>query len=477
MNQNNNLLYKLYELIKLNRLLSIRIKFMGIVVLMVLLLGYSNHYVITKNLSNLIEEQLLQHARSLGENLSAIVADPVLTNNLYELHNIIDRTIRDDIHVRYIFILDTNNNIVVSSLPEQLPKGLREINETVNNEISIKRLQTDEGIIWDLAAPIADGLAGTLRIAITDEYRVLGIKQVTKNIIISSFVIMFISLILAYLLTRLLTKSLFTLYNFTKQLGQGKYDILIKPDIWAGKEINSLNSAFYEMVKNLKTLREKEENAQKARKNLLQKTINAQEDERKRIARELHDEANQHLAAINYGLDNLRHINDIDRIKAEAQELKVLVKEASDSLRALAWELRPKLLDEFGLVLAMKKYLEYLRVQYGLMISFTSNVDSIPVPHTHKISIYRIVQEALINIIKHANAKKIEVAIQKSKENIIITIDDDGIGFDHYDKESLGIYGMHERATLIGGKLNINSNVGEGTTVLLSLEINVEEIE
>jgi signal transduction histidine kinase len=424
----------------------------------------------------LLEEQLLQHAKSLGANMAAIVAEPVLTNNVYELHKIIKQTLTDDIHTRYIFILDKDNRIMVSSFAGGLPKGLRAVNGIAGNEISIKTLETDEGVIWDVATPIANGLGGTIRIGITDHYRVMGMKQVSNNIIMSTFLIILVALLMAYLLTRLITNSLLKLDQTTRLLGQGKYNISIKPDLWAGKEIYNLYLAFNEMIINLNYIREKEEQSQIARKNLLQKTINAQEEERKRIARELHDETNQYLAVINYGLDSMLHMDNQEQHDEKVAELKGLVKQASDGLRSLAWELRPKLLDEFGLVLALNKYLEYFTNQYEIAMDISSNIEYVNLPKTYEISVYRIVQEALINVIKHAKATKVNVSIQKSKENLIITIEDDGIGFSKTTKDSLGIYGMHERAALIGGKLSVESELGAGTTVLLSIELNRKEV-
>lgn len=217
---------------------------------------------------------------------------------------------------------------------------------------------------------------------------------------------------------------------------------------------------------------------QRMRALLLNQMIRIQEEERKRISRELHDETSQSLTAVLLGLRALATSLADESQKAKVLEMRDIVSEALNSVHYMAVRLRPILLDELGIRAAIAKYIETYQKRYNIKVSFTSmNIKEGErfFPEI-EISLYRIVQEALSNIIKHAEAKEIHVALAYEKEMLKLVIRDDGKGFDpdileeyQVANNSLGIAGMQERTELLGGTFEITSAWKEGTRIVVEI--------
>lgn len=471
------------KLMSLNSYTSIQAKIMGIVIFLILVLAFGINYEVRAKTSSLLEKQLIQHATSLTNNVAYMITEPVLTNNIFQLHSIMDKMVRQDPNVRYYFILNKEGNILLSSFSEGLPKDLVMKNSPNVSDVNLTVLKTEEGIIWDIAAPIAKGFGGTLRIGVTEKYRIIGLHEVSQKILLSTLVVILLSIAVAYLLTKALTYPIVQLVNFAETMGQGNYDAKLKINRWANREIVTLLGSFNEMANNILETSSKMEVAQKARKTLLQKIINVQEEERARVARELHDETNQCLAAINLGLDRMCEEDDVTKSKHLSKELQKIVMQASTDLKRLAWELRPSAIDKVGLTLAIQNYVD------NFMKNYKINVNCICELTEHEgldgdvsIVVYRIIQETLTNIVKHAKADQVEIILTKAPERLMVIIEDNGRGFDpdkvlDFEKKtagkitSLGLYGMMERAELIGGNLLIESEPGQGTTVYLTVPL------
>ncbi len=217
---------------------------------------------------------------------------------------------------------------------------------------------------------------------------------------------------------------------------------------------------------------------QRMRALLLNQMIRIQEEERKRISRELHDETSQSLTAVLLGLRALATSLDDETQKARVLEMRDVVSEALGSVHYMAVRLRPILLDELGVRAAIAKYIETYQKRYNIKVSFTStNIKEGErfFPEI-EISIYRIVQEALSNIVKHAEAEEIRVDLTYENEVLRLVIQDDGKGFDpdileeyQVANNSLGIAGMQERTELLGGTFEITSAWKEGTRIVVEI--------
>jgi two-component system sensor histidine kinase UhpB len=196
--------------------------------------------------------------------------------------------------------------------------------------------------------------------------------------------------------------------------------------------------------------------------------LRAQEEERRRLARDLHDEVNQALTAILLRLEALSHA--APDAADELLELKKLVNQAMAELLHLARTLRPTALDDHGLVPAIESQLNRFSAQTGVQTALFTNGDPDGLDSDQEIVVYRVAQEALSNVAQHAAARRVELGLSADKDGVELTISDDGRGFDPRARRgSLGLSGMAERARLLGGKLHVDSRPGDGTRLKLEV--------
>jgi signal transduction histidine kinase len=194
--------------------------------------------------------------------------------------------------------------------------------------------------------------------------------------------------------------------------------------------------------------------------------LQGQEIERTRLARELHDETGQALASILLGLKPIER-----QIGEEPVALiRELVGSALDDVRRLTTELRPPALDDYGLQPALERLTELVASSSGLDVQL--NVRSTAaLPPEFETALYRIIQEALTNIVKHAAASSVSVLVLDVEDGVRTVIEDDGAGFDASDvrEGALGLLGMRERVSLLGGRFEVESARGTGTTLIVDL--------
>jgi signal transduction histidine kinase len=204
----------------------------------------------------------------------------------------------------------------------------------------------------------------------------------------------------------------------------------------------------------------------------LQRIVTAQESERRRMARELHDETGQALSSILLGL---RRLDDSlgEEGRAQVAELRDLVVETLHDVRRLAVELRPKALDDFGLVAALERLTDSFGEQTGIAIDFESALPDGRLSPDVETALYRIVQEALTNVVKHAKARHVSVLLTRRDGAVAALIEDDGTGFDPsaVGDSSFGLVGMRERIELLDGRLRVESRPGAGATLVVEVPL------
>jgi two-component system, NarL family, sensor histidine kinase DevS len=205
----------------------------------------------------------------------------------------------------------------------------------------------------------------------------------------------------------------------------------------------------------------------------LRRVVSAQELERQRLARELHDETGQALTSILLGLKSFEDAASPDDVAAATSELRELVVSTLQDVRRLAVELRPKALDDFGLVSALERLVETFREQTGIDVDLEPRLGDQRLPPDVETTLYRITQEALTNVVKHAQAKRVSIVLTRRDGSVMAVIEDDGRGFGEgrTKEDGLGLLGMSERIALVDGRLNVESSPGSGTT--LSIEVPV----
>jgi signal transduction histidine kinase len=205
--------------------------------------------------------------------------------------------------------------------------------------------------------------------------------------------------------------------------------------------------------------------SQRVSRDAVRRVVEAQELERARLARELHDETGQALTSILLGLKSLdeRAVDEEDH--AAVAELRELVVSTLQNVRRLAVELRPAALDDFGLVPAVERLRDLVEEQSGLSVDVQSNLADVRLAPETETALYRIVQEAFTNVLKHATASRVSLRLHQGDTAVTLTVHDDGKGFDPQNVRdgSVGLVGMRERVALLGGRLTIDSSEDAGT--------------
>jgi signal transduction histidine kinase len=199
----------------------------------------------------------------------------------------------------------------------------------------------------------------------------------------------------------------------------------------------------------------------------LRRVVEAQESERRRLARELHDETGQALTSILLRLKALEETpNDAD-YRAATAELRALVVSTLEDVRRLAVELRPSALDDFGLVAALERLVASFSEQTGITVDFQAALPDERLPAEVETALYRIVQEALTNVVKHAQARRVSILLARKNGAVKAVVEDDGRGFDPSEErdDGFGLIGMRERLALLGGRLEIESRSEAGTAI------------
>jgi signal transduction histidine kinase len=213
--------------------------------------------------------------------------------------------------------------------------------------------------------------------------------------------------------------------------------------------------------------------ADRVARDSLRRVVEGQELERRRLARELHDETGQALTSILLGLKRVEDAKTPADARTAAAGLREQVVETLQDVRRLAVELRPSALDDFGLVPALERLAEAFGEQSGIAVDIEANRDSARLPGEVETALYRIVQEALTNVAKHAEATRVSVVVTRRGNVVTAVIEDDGQGFGAGggSGEGLGLVGMKERVGLLGGRLAIESTEGAGTTVVAEVPV------
>ncbi len=220
--------------------------------------------------------------------------------------------------------------------------------------------------------------------------------------------------------------------------------------------------------------------AEQAHQQVLRRLAEAEETERGRISRELHDRFGQELTAIKLGLQVLRKQHtSIPEAQKNCVHLEALADGLMRDVHRLAWELRPPALDDLGLELALQRYTSLWSEKTAVLVDFHSHGLSGPrLPLEYETTLYRVAQEALTNVARHAAARHVSLLLERRSDLVSLIIEDDGSGFDAEilmrnapAQGSLGLLGMQERVKLVGGALEIESAAGAGTTIFVRLPL------
>jgi len=272
-----------------------------------------------------------------------------------------------------------------------------------------------------------------------------------------------LSVLVNALILRLALSPLKLLEGAATQVRAGNLDARAPSSPVADRELERLTGTFNGMLDTVAVYRQR-------LRDVAVRALTAAEEERKRIARELHDETAQMLAALLIRVRIVRNAPDPEALDALLEDMRREIGESLEGIRRFARGLRPPALDELGLGPAIESHARHLAESVGIAIRVDADpLEGMLTPEA-ELALYRIVQEALSNVVRHAGATRALVRVARAPATVTVTVEDNGAGFDVAgvmagERRGLGLFGMQERAAYLGGRVEIDSRPGSGTRV------------
>lgn len=448
---------------------SLFLKVMGIALLLVALFGAQTIFETRAQMSDSLKKETNARSRLLARHIENDLVDRLITGDLVAVSGLLKGAQEIYPDVKYLFILSPQDRVLVGTTEFPVSRELIEAN-AVNPDGSVRAvlLETEEGLIKDLAEPIMGGRLGTLRIGISQDAIKQAVNAMTVRLLLSVLLVALLGAGISYLLAFILNKPINNLMSGIDQIEKGDLNVRIRP--WFSDEIGRLTDAFNNMAGVL--------GREKALKTeLVRKLITSQEEERQRISRELHDKTSQSLTSIKIGLKLLETQGLPREALAKFEGFRALLNSSLDELHELAVELRPPALGDLGLPQAVKELGENFEKAFAIEVKCSAEdyFRTNRLGPELEIGLYRIIQEAFSNIEKHSGADAVEVGFSKTAEAVLLTINDNGRGFcpaqvlAKSGRKPIGLFGMKERAEVLGGKFSIYARDGGGTRITVSL--------
>ena len=446
---------------------SVRTKILGIVLALTLALGLGVTWQVRTSTHGVLLEELDLRGTAIASDLAVGSVDPILLDDTFALHQLLTQTVSNHPDVVYAFVTDPQGVVIAHTFgPDGFPVQLVDVGTTGEPFL----YDSDVGEIRDFAEPVLASRVGTARVGLSEGRLHTLVAGITKQMLLTTLAVAVAGIAAAVFLTWLLTRPILDLVETTRRVGAGDLRARARP--WARDEIGVLAEAFNDMLEDLDDSRATIETKEAARTRLLEQLITVQEEERKRIARQLHDGVGQSLNSLVLGLSTLMQGDDSINASAEATQLRDVTLETLDGVRQLSRELRPSVLDDLGLAEALEHYaMEVASLYPDLLVDTQLDLETRLSPAV-EIAIYRMVQESMTNAARHSGAQTLSVVVAQRGERTQAIIEDNGTGFDveavRRSGESVGIHGITERADLVGGDVRFESGAS-GTTVFIEV--------
>lgn len=430
-------------------------------------------------------------AIKINKELSKDVAGFVSIKNRKGLSHLLNKTIER--YPALIYAVYENNNMQVVSSAFRCecrlnPWNLQKVGYTGHPGIFKNNLTTrarwvnsQEGPLLDVLTPVnSGGHVGYIRIGFQSLYskmisekNFLGLESFKRALLDVNNIFTIIIVLFSILLMIFILKPVNRLIKGMNAVQAGNYDISLNPTL--DYSINKLIRSFNEMASNLGNMEKERREKEIMMSNFAIKIIKAQEDERKTIGRELHDEIGQFFTFLKINLKLIDKYSAESKVKELTSELDESVNGMIEFTQKIERNYRCTILEKSGIVKAIEEFINDFakKNKPGFKVIFThEGLENQRFPQYIEINVYRVVQEALLNILRHSKGNTAEINLINGNGTLSGNIKDDGIGF-NFDKsntDNIGIIGMQERILLMGGKFEINSRPGKGTVI--NFEIN-----
>ena len=454
-----------------------------------------------------VAEELAERGRILARALAETSEYNVISGNLSDLRLTINGLVQSDRSVYRIDVIDTSGRNKVSAVSEHrisAPADGRWYEAPIRKQVVWINLFSDNGTPHVSAS--SDTRPPTLTTEVVGKVRVtmsptsMMAKQLRRFRVELALAALALAAsgVLGWFLARSLTVPLQEAIGVLREIRGGNYRVALP--VTTGGEVGELQASIGEMSVALDRSKQDLENkvaertrdllasrnealrADADKRKLIQKVNSIIEDERKSIAVEIHDELNASLIAVRLESQTIQQLaakatpsEEIDQVRAKAQSITKLALDLYANGRRLVRRLRPEVLDMLGLHGAVEEMVSHYRSSSGVHFEFESLGDFSKIGNELAISAYRIVQEALSNVMKHSQAgfARVSLALSDEDEALHIEVQDDGEGFDPaVASEGIGIIGMRERVFALGGSIHVQSRPGEGTLVAITLPLN-----
>lgn len=457
---------------------SVRVKVLGIVIGVIVLLGLfvsaQMRVVLYATLEAALETQGIDLAQFIGGRVDQAVVccvDGDLPDVLAGLREHYSGNGHNTL-VDYLFVTDANGDVIASAADQPLPPDV--IRPTTPFRApNVRQLAAPTGEVIDIRAALP--LSATeLRIGLAEDNIERIVELVTTQIISITLLMVAVGFAAAFFLTWILTRPLLSLLEATRAVERGDFSARVPR--WAKDEIGDLATAFNAMTASLEQAEHARRDRDELRANYIRRVITAQEDERKRIARELHDSTSQSLTSLLVGLRHLEAADDPAAARQRLGDIRKIVNATLDEVHALAWQLRPSVLDDLGLAAALQRYIADYQGRYDVQVDYVARNLAERLPVAVETTLYRVIQEGLTNIARHAQARNASILIEQRPASVRVIVEDNGVGFDveRVGASRLGLQGIHERVQLLGGKLVIESQPGQGTSLFIEIPLTEE---
>jgi signal transduction histidine kinase len=460
------------------RLLSvpISVKVLGIGFLVAAIFGSVTLYSTTGAMSRSLYRFLEERTRDGSLWLALSLERSMTVGDLPTVQRKITQVMNGSPDVRYIIVRDQTGRIVAHTFRKAVPLDLeRRAPQERPPPDAVQVFGSREGLIFEARRPILEGYAGFLELGVTDQ-RVAGeISALARSALLALLSSVVLGSALGILLTHLMTKPIHSLVQTTHRLAQGDLDA--RSRILSDDEIGQLASAFNRMAESWGASRREIEEKERARLLLVDGIVQAQEEERKTIARELHDHLGQSLTGLLLTIQSRVPAQQMpDDVR---QDLVTQIRRLSSEMHRLAWGMRPPILDDYGLDSALSSYLDDIAKSSGLQTDYqyTCPEPLGRLPARVEVTLYRVVQEAITNVLRHARANRASVVVLRQHQEVTLVVEDDGQGFDpaRVPDNRLGLRGIKERVSLLGGVCTVESKPGGGTTVWVKIPMGGEQ--
>jgi signal transduction histidine kinase len=457
------------------RLLSVPIffKILGIGALVAFVFGSATLMETRDNVQRTLYRELAHESRTMAELISMKVERPLSTGDLFSVKQILDRSRQTVEDIRYIIVLSADGEVVAHTFDSHVPQDILDVSSSssaLSREVDV--LESLEGRIFHTSYPILQGFRGTLHLGVLDSSAARGLKALTKSILLTIAFCSVIGAALALLLTHFLTYPINRLSQAARRIGEGDFES--RSEVYSDDEIGQLAETFNKTAESLLAYRTAIEEEEKARRSLVEKVVNAQEEERKSISLELHDQIGQSLLALLLTIET--NCDSSSMPNSVCHEMKLRIRGIIEEVKQLARGMHPPILTDSGLDSALANYADSISNHFGVKIDYHyhSLSEGVRLPNHIKATLYRVAQEGILNAVNHADSSRVSVVIIQQRGDVTLVVEDNGKGFDPdvaREKGGLGLTSMKERVVLLGGTCTVESGLGKGTTVQVRIPL------